>query len=77
MLCFLHLYLRDLSVTIYNKLPHSFPQLVNISLAVYSIIHLTSSLLMDIYVFSNLSPLLLQEGQSAAQTAQFLLRPRK
>lgn len=57
LLCFFHLHLRDLCITIYEKLPHSFLQLINTSLAEYSIIYLITSLLMDIYFLSNLLPL--------------------
>lgn len=57
LLCFFHLYLRDLCITLYEKRPHSFLQLINTSLAEYSIIYLITSLLMDIYVLSNLLPL--------------------
>lgn len=57
LLCFFHLHLRDLRITLHEKLPHSFPQLINTALAEYSIIYLITSLLMDIYVLSNLLPL--------------------
>lgn len=57
LLCCFHLYLRDLCITLYEKLPHSFLQLINTSLVEYSIIYLITSLLMDIYVLSNLLPL--------------------